>query len=96
MTPAESRALRKTGWDDLRRRYRQLLEHIYPKETHMENDRLVVHKGTDGQWYWHRQAAGNHEVISQGEGYETHLGAVTGALRANPDMTQDQVHGADA
>lgn len=55
-------------------------------------DKLEVHQGADGLWYWHRKAAGNHEIISQGEGYEGKFSATTGALRANPDLRPESVH----
>jgi len=34
-------------------------------------------KGTDGQWYFHLQAA-NGEIVTQSEGYETEGGAEEG------------------
>ena len=49
-------------------------------------DTVEIKKDKIGEYRWHRKA-GNNEVISQGEWYETRQGAVEGALRANPDMT---------
>jgi uncharacterized protein YegP (UPF0339 family) len=48
-------------------------------------DKLEVFEAADG-WHWHRKAAGNNEIIGQGEAYETEAGAVEGAERANPDL----------
>lgn len=48
----------------------------------MNGDFIEVFRGDDNQWHWHRKAS-NGEVVSQGEGYETYDGAVTGAKRAN-------------
>ena len=51
------------------------------------SDRLEVFQGEDGQWYWHRVAP-NGEQISHGEAYTRKDDAETGALRANPDLTE--------
>lgn len=51
-----------------------------------DSDWLAVFEGTDGGWYWHRKAP-NGQPIAQGEGYTREADAVTGALRANPDLS---------
>ena len=51
------------------------------------NDKLTVWNTASDEWHWHRQA-GNNEIISQGESYETKQGGLKGAFRANPDMKE--------
>lgn len=48
-------------------------------------DEYVVFLGTDGQWYFHRQAA-NNEVVNTSEGYKERASALEEAHRqADPD-----------
>lgn len=55
-------------------------------------DRIELFAGADGEWNWHRKAAGNWEVISRGEGYSSKLAAEYGARRANPDFKRGVIH----
>jgi uncharacterized protein YegP (UPF0339 family) len=55
-----------------------------------DNDRIWIREDSAGEFRWHR-LAGNHEVISQGEGYVTRAGALEGARRANPDVPADRI-----
>jgi len=48
-------------------------------------DYLEVYQGRGGVWRW-RHRAGNHQIISQGEGYTRRYSAVRGAIRANPGV----------
>lgn len=67
------------------------------------DDRLTVYGVTVTQpdeepaqrYRWRRQAAGNNEILCQGEAYVRLEGAIAGALRANPDLTRDQVQVAE-
>lgn len=55
-------------------------------------DQVFIHQNVaTGEWYWHRIAA-NNEIISDGEGYESKSGGVTGAHRANPDLPEVNFH----
>lgn len=54
------------------------------------NDRVEIHRDRAGEFRW-RRVAGNNEVISAGEGYDTLSGAIEGAHRANPDVTADRI-----
>lgn len=53
-------------------------------------DIVEIYKDDAGEWRWRRKAP-NHEVISQGEGYTDRFNALTGALRANPDVNTSDV-----
>lgn len=48
-------------------------------------DYLDVYQGRGGMWRW-RHRAGNHRILSQGEGYTRRHDAVRGAHRANPGV----------
>jgi uncharacterized protein YegP (UPF0339 family) len=60
-----------------------------PPDT-ADNDYIEIRVDSAGEFRWHR-VAGNYEVISQGEGYVTHAGALEGARRANPDVPADRI-----
>jgi uncharacterized protein YegP (UPF0339 family) len=53
-------------------------------------DTVEVFRGEDGKWHWHAQAAGNNEVIGQGEGYERRQDAITGAERHHPPVASGE------
>lgn len=55
-----------------------------------ENDYLEIVEDVEGEYRWHRKA-GNHEIISVGESHPTERGAVAAALRANLDLTIEDV-----
>lgn len=59
-----------------------------------ELDELIIFKGHDGQWYWHRVAL-NHRVVSSGEAYTRRWSARRAALRANRDLGRAQLGYAD-
>jgi len=51
----------------------------------------VWHSKTNAGWCWHKKDNGNGEIISHGEVYSGLDAAVTGALRANPEVNYAKV-----
>lgn len=54
------------------------------KTTH--DDTVEVFRGSDGQYRWRVQAAGNNEIVGSGEGHPDARSAVAAAERHHPPV----------
>lgn len=54
----------------------------------MSVDRVVIFRGADRQWYWHRVAP-NSQILAVGEAHRRRWNARRAAKRANPDLPAD-------
>lgn len=57
------------------------------------DDRVLVFRGQDTQWRWHRTAPNNRIISTSGEGYHNYQDAVDAVLRANPGAIPDAENG---
>lgn len=60
----------------------------------MTQHHATIYRDDAGEYRW-RVRAGNHEIISEGEGYEERAGAVRGLSTAHPEFAGEDLSDTD-